>query len=187
MNKIGMIRKSASALIATISLSAIAIWWGCITTPQPMVTPPPIPIISTGSNLWITTNVWDDVVETLSNGTFHIHIEPGYETDLASIPNPLAYPAGLTHDSPSIRRGALDHDAAYSVLDPEGIGPITREEADAILESACLKDGTAPAKARAVRLAVSTWGWWVVMQHTPTSVTDARKLVTITKINKGTP
>jgi len=164
--------KIRNSILATLCL--VGVWGAAIMASQPSVTPPSLPVIKVAECRWVTTN---EYVTTVSNWT--IRIERGFVTDLASIGKELAYPLGLWNDSPSIRRGGLVHDALYALLDATGRGPIDRDTADALLELCCLQDGTAPAKAKAVRAAVSTWGWLAVERHTPESIAAAKLKVSV--------
>ncbi len=161
-----------NSILATLCL--VGVWGAAIMASQPSVKPPPLPVVKVAECRWVTTN---EYVTTVSNWT--IRIERGFVTDLASIGKELAYPLGLRNDSPSIRRGGLVHDALYALLDSTGRGPIDRETADALLELCCLQDGTNPQKARAVRAAVSTWGWLAVERHTPESIAAAKLKVSV--------
>ena len=154
------------AILGTIG--AAGIWLAAILAHQPGVMPPPLPIASCGVNQWVLTN---DYTTTISNLT--ITIKSGFETDLASIPPPLQMPIGMSPDNPSIRRGALIHDALYAAE------LVDRQTADSILYAACIQDGTDPDKARAIWQAVHEWGFVVWDKHTTDSVSQARRLVTV--------
>ena len=150
------------------TLGAVGIWIAAIFSVQQPVVVPDMPIQQVAAQEWIFTNDWQI---TASNWT--ITVRAGFRLDLASIPPQARKPLGLWPDSPSIRRAAATHDALYaSELLP-------RDTADALLYWQALRDGTDPAKARAVWEAVSLWGFLPWGTHTPESVEQARRLVTL--------
>ena len=154
------------AILGTIG--AVGIWIAAMVSVQQPVIVPDMPIQRVAAQEWIFTN---DYAIAASNWT--VTIRAGFRCDLGSIPPQARKPLGLWPDSPSIRRAAAAHDALYaSELLP-------RDTADALLYWLALRDGTDHAKARAVWEAVSLWGFLPWGIHTPESVAEARRLVSV--------
>ena len=165
-------RKYLKAALGT--LGAIGIWIAAVTCQQPAVEPTPLPLLCLGINHWIVTNDYSTAV-TVSGMMYRVTIREGFRTDLASIAPVFAKPLGITHDSPTIRRGALVHDALYATHLTD------RDTADAILYAACLQDGMEPAKAKAVYEAVNLWGWHPWQNQSETRIAMVRRQVTLEK------
>lgn len=163
-------RKYLKAAIGTVGL--ISVWIAAVACHQPAVEPPPLPLLCIGINHWIVTNDCTTAV-TVSGTTHRVTIREGFRTDLASIAPVFAKPLGITHDSPTIRRGALIHDALYASHLTD------RATADAILYAACLQDGMEPDKAAAVYQAVHLWGWQPWGNMSDAHIAMVRRQVTV--------
>ena len=165
--------KSLCGTIVALPVFLAAIW--AIQQPTPT---PPLPLKQVAALTWVSTNAYLNSV-TVSGVTYSIFIRSGATTDLASIPIKLQELLGLSNSSPSISRGAWEHDGLYSTMDQDGSGVVSKAVADQILYAEILKDGMDQAKAAAVLRAVDLWGWTVLLRHTTDSVNQARRLVTV--------
>jgi hypothetical protein len=165
------IKQWRNAILAT--LGAAGIWLAAVLAFQPTVTPPAIPIWHSGIHEWIVTNDYQ-TAQTVAGVTYTTTIRAGFKSDGASIPDSLAAALGIGRNHPAVIRGALIHDALYAA------NLLDRQTADSILYAACLQDGTDPDKARAIWKAVNEWGF-IAWERTPNSITEARKLVSVTE------
>jgi hypothetical protein len=164
--------KYLKAALGTIG--ATAIWIAAISALQPNVDPPALPLLCLGINEWAVTNDYTTSI-TVSSVTYRVTIKEGFRTDLASISSALSKPLGITHDSPSIRRGALVHDALYASH------LTSRDEADDILHAACIADGMQADKASAVYEAVHLWGWMPWDSAGSNRIATMRRLISVSK------
>lgn len=142
-------RKRLASVVAT--LGAMGIWIAAVVALQPTVTPPPLPITQVADKRWELVADYRTQV-AVSGRVYHIEIPAGFRCDLASV-GVLDHALGISNDHPAIRRGALVHDYLYRMK------PYPREVADLILYHACLADGMARDKAKAVYEAVRLWGF----------------------------
>ncbi|MGN0832610.1 MAG: DUF1353 domain-containing protein [Kiritimatiellia bacterium] len=101
-----------------------------------------------------------------------VHVAPGFRTDGASIPRFLWRVFGSPYD-PDILAAAIAHDALYR-------GEVVpRKDADAAFLRMMAESGVRCRKRRLVWLGVRLFGWLTWLRHTPQSVGDARKRITL--------
>lgn len=112
------------------------------------------------------------------------HVMPGFRTDGASIPRLLWRVFGSPY-APDIFPAAIAHDALYR-------GEIVpRCDADAAFFAMMAESGVPKRKRRLVWIGVRLFGWITWLSHTLTSVTEARRHISLafagrtTKTNKG--
>lgn len=159
-----------------LTFASIGILIGAIIATQPPTLPPPIPVVQTSARHWVLTNDYSTVI---SNWTFTI--KAGFSTDFASIPVQAHGLLGLSNASPCLMRGALSHDAAFSLMDKDGLGgPVDLQTANALLRVAILADGCSTAKADAVWAMVDAWSIFAVDRHDADSIRRAREYVSCT-------
>jgi len=101
-----------------------------------------------------------------------VHVSPGFRTDGASIPRFLWRVFGSPYD-PDIFAAAIAHDALYR-------GEVVpRNDADEALLRMMAESGVSKRKRRLVWLGVRLFGWLTWLRHTPLSVSEARKYITL--------
>ena len=101
-----------------------------------------------------------------------VHVKPGFRTDGASIPRFLWFIFGSPYD-PDIFPSAIGHDAMYR-------GRIVpRRVADAAFRDMMAENGVPERKRRAILRGVRLFGWITWLRHTPESVAEARKYITL--------
>jgi len=162
------LRKFAAGILGT--LAAAGIYLGAIWYHQKPVAMPPLPVAAVSSHEWVLTN---DYKTAQSGYTFRF--KTGFRTDFASIPAILSPALGLDAGSACLRRGALIHDGCYAARLTD------KDTADGLLRDAVRQDGCEPHKADAVWQAVHNWGYLAWDGKTPDSISEARRLVTVSR------
>lgn len=101
-----------------------------------------------------------------------VHVMPGFRTDGASIPRVLWFIFGSPYD-PNIMACAIAHDAMYR-------GEIVpRKNADDTFRDMMEASGIRAWKRRRIWLGVRLFGWITCLRHTPTSVAEARRHISL--------
>lgn len=101
-----------------------------------------------------------------------VRVKPGFRTDGASIPRLLWRVFGSPYD-PDIFAAAIGHDALYR-------GEIVpRRDADAAFLYMMAKHGVRKRRRRLIWLGVRLFGWITWLSHTPESVAEARRYISL--------
>ena len=101
-----------------------------------------------------------------------VHVMPGFRTDGASIPRWLWPVFGSPYD-PDIMASATGHDAMYRAR------LVPRVDADAAFRRMMKENGLARWKRRRIWLGVRLFGWLTWLRHTPESVAEARRHISL--------
>lgn len=112
--------------------------------------------------------VWDVIV----------HVKPGFQTDGASIPRILWRVFGSPYD-PDIFPAAIGHDALYR-------GEIVpRKDADLAFLKMMEESGVPERKRRLIYRGVRWFGWITWLSHTPESIAETRRYITLDFASHG--
>ena len=156
-----------------ITLGCVGLAIGVILSPPQDTTVPDPPVYGITSGVWTLQQdrsiIVSDMVWTVKAG-FN-------QWDGLSIPDDATNALKVTrYDYPE---ESLFHDSAYSVIDRDGNGPISKEKADACLRLLLLRHGCATNRAEIIERMVSAWGFTAISRHTPESIAEARRLVSV--------
>jgi hypothetical protein len=128
----------------------------------------PIGKFDDASGEWVLCESW---LCRLSGGRT-LYIRAGFVSDGASVPRFL-WPVVGPRYAPATFAAALAHDAMYAAE------IVSRADADNEFHRLLIMRGVGRHKACAYWLAVRLAGWAVWARHTPESVADARRFVSI--------
>lgn len=107
-----------------------------------------------------------------------VHVTPGFRSDGASIPRMLWPVFGSPYD-PDIITDAIAHDALYR-------GEIVpRKDADDTFRDLMAKSGIGKWKRRRFWIGVRLFGWITWLRHTPESVAEARRHISLAFAGKA--